>query len=78
LSFLGFVGAILLFCWLIVFQFRKNLIEERRILATYVPSAPNADGLNFLFGTLPIRERAGTVVKIIFSGCAIKKYQANE
>ena len=44
LSTLGFMGAVLLFCWLIVFQFRKNLIEERRILNTYIPSAPNPDG----------------------------------
>jgi hypothetical protein len=44
LSTLGLLGALLLFCWLIVFQFRKNLIEEKRILATYIPSAPSPDG----------------------------------
>jgi hypothetical protein len=40
LSGLGVIGAIHMFSWLVVFQFRKNLMEEQHIMARMVASAP--------------------------------------
>lgn len=40
LAGIGVIGAVHMFSWLVVFQFRKNLMEEQRFLARLVASAP--------------------------------------
>jgi len=40
LAGIGVIGAIHMFSWLVVFQFRKNLMEEHRLMARLVASAP--------------------------------------
>lgn len=40
LAMIGIIGAIHMFSWLVVFQFRKNLMEEQRLMARLVASAP--------------------------------------
>lgn len=42
LSSIGVLGAAHIFSWLVVFQYRKNLIEEQRIMARMVATAPSA------------------------------------
>lgn len=38
---IGILGGIHMFSWLVVFQFRRNLMEEQRLLSRYVASAPS-------------------------------------
>lgn len=40
MGLIGVFGAIHMFSWLVVFQFRKNLLEEQRLMARLVASAP--------------------------------------
>ena len=40
LAGIGVLGAVHIFSWLVVFQFRKNLIEEQRVLSRLIASAP--------------------------------------
>ena len=40
LAGIGILGGIHMFSWLVVFQFRRNLVEEMRIMARLVASAP--------------------------------------
>ena len=40
LAAIGILGAAHIFSWLVVFQYRKNLIDEQRMLARMVASAP--------------------------------------
>jgi len=40
LAGIGILGGIHMFSWLVVFQFRRNLSEEMRIMARLVASAP--------------------------------------
>ena len=40
LAGIGILGGIHMFSWLVVFQFRRNLTEEMRIMARLVASAP--------------------------------------
>ena len=37
---IGILGGIHMFSWLMVFQFRRNLMEEMRLMARLVASAP--------------------------------------
>ena len=46
LAGIGVIGAIHMFSWLVVFQFRKNLMEEHRLMARLVASAPLPPGKN--------------------------------
>ena len=40
LAGIGILGGVHMFSWLVVFQFRRNLTEEMRIMARLVASAP--------------------------------------
>ena len=40
LAGIGILGGIHMFSWLVVFQYRRNLLEEHRLMATLVASAP--------------------------------------
>ena len=40
LAGIGILGAVHIFSWLVVFQWRKNLMEEQRVLARLIASAP--------------------------------------
>jgi len=40
LAGIGILGAVHIFSWLVVFQWRKNLMEERRVLDRLIASAP--------------------------------------
>ena len=43
----GILGALHIFSWLVVFQYRKNLMDEQRLLARIVASAPPPpEGMN--------------------------------
>ena len=44
MGLIGVFGAIHMFSWLVVFQFRKNLMEEQRLMARLVASAPLPPG----------------------------------
>ena len=44
MGLIGVFGAIHMFSWLVVFQFRKNLLEEQRLMARLVASAPLPPG----------------------------------
>ena len=44
MGLIGVFGAIHMFSWLVVFQFRKNLMEEQRLMARLVASAPIPPG----------------------------------
>jgi hypothetical protein len=55
LSGLGVIGAIHMFSWLVVFQFRKNLMEEQHIMARMVASAPTPpNGTTYLKNSFTI------------------------
>lgn len=40
LAGIGILGGIHMFSWLVVFQFRRNLLEEQRLMARLVATAP--------------------------------------
>ncbi len=40
LACIGILGGVHIFSWLTVFQFRKNLLEEQRLLERTVATAP--------------------------------------
>lgn len=40
MAMIGILGGIHVFSWLVVFQFRRNLMEEMRLMARLVASAP--------------------------------------
>ena len=52
LAGIGVIGAIHMFSWLVVFQFRKNLMEEHRLMARLVASAPLPPGKYLLFSKI--------------------------
>ena len=81
LAGIGVIGAVHMFSWLVVFQFRKNLMEEQRFLARLVASAPLPPGwswsfykcLAHVFFQELIKFIVLTYVKFIFFGRAAYK-----